>query len=576
MKKYSGSWYEFIDKGAMSQSKQQSSSFQDAEQFLSHSYSSEDEFVEKYKKFYQGNAKSKQLYLFVLITLENSVVSVISTYERSWTEESSLESIFKEADEFGEEIQQFLKFPDDKQVNILLKMYFDLKMTKLKLEMTKSAIAGMGSISKKREKIEEEIQKFRDLHDDKKVNSLLEMQSDPENIKLELEIERNKTKSAIAEMEEERNLRKTLQCLMDFAELMESFLEWCYPNWAGVRKPYTYGKDVWKHVLYNLEDPQVQLLKTELRKASISEESFIRAMDSFLKLGFQNAHFVMRPIERQDAYPVFLKSLSSAGKVVVRTILSFMFRFTDDDKLILLKYSSEMTTTTPNPEDIAAAEKMRQDTEVQRNVYRLIHIPNFKLSLRDEDYLEKDVKDFVEKLNGKGDFNIRMTCAFIAMTEEKKGAFILFDSFHSALKIFNHIKATPPEVGLHVEELDDMKLVSVEKTPIFDDVAELKITGKAVTGGLNPWNQDVAISEYQLFCSLFKVKTILKTEIGRCLKMTEGEFSVFCSYKTFESVLIAYQTVKERLRSRNIAAEVSIIKTADVHLNKLTPVDIKC
>ncbi|XP_065224880.1 uncharacterized protein LOC135848790 isoform X11 [Planococcus citri] len=552
MKKYSGSWYEFIDvisgksvivsfycayvicnfsieyiarvtevskKGAMSQSKQQSSSFQDAEQFLSHSYSSEDEFVEKYKKFYQGNAKSKQLYLFVLITLENSVVSVISTYERSWTEESSLESIFKEADEFGEEIQQFLKFPDDKQVNILLKMYFDLKMTKLKLEMTKSAIAGM---------------------------------------------------------EEERNLRKTLQCLMDFAELMESFLEWCYPNWAGVRKPYTYGKDVWKHVLYNLEDPQVQLLKTELRKASISEESFIRAMDSFLKLGFQNAHFVMRPIERQDAYPVFLKSLSSAGKVVVRTILSFMFRFTDDDKLILLKYSSEMTTTTPNPEDIAAAEKMRQDTEVQRNVYRLIHIPNFKLSLRDEDYLEKDVKDFVEKLNGKGDFNIRMTCAFIAMTEEKKGAFILFDSFHSALKIFNHIKATPPEVGLHVEELDDMKLVSVEKTPIFDDVAELKITGKAVTGGLNPWNQDVAISEYQLFCSLFKVKTILKTEIGRCLKMTEGEFSVFCSYKTFESVLIAYQTVKERLRSRNIAAEVSIIKTADVHLNKLTPVDIKC
>ncbi|XP_065221925.1 uncharacterized protein LOC135846641 [Planococcus citri] len=59
----------------MSQSKQQSSSFHEAEQFLSHSYSSEDEFVEKYRKFSQGNAKSKQLYLFVLIKLENSVVS---------------------------------------------------------------------------------------------------------------------------------------------------------------------------------------------------------------------------------------------------------------------------------------------------------------------------------------------------------------------------------------------------------------------------------------------------------------------------------------------------------------------
>ncbi|XP_065224500.1 uncharacterized protein LOC135848511 [Planococcus citri] len=59
----------------MSQSKQQSSFSQEAEKFLSHSYSSEDEFVEKYKKFYQGNAKSKQLYLFVLSKLENSVVS---------------------------------------------------------------------------------------------------------------------------------------------------------------------------------------------------------------------------------------------------------------------------------------------------------------------------------------------------------------------------------------------------------------------------------------------------------------------------------------------------------------------
>ncbi|XP_065224497.1 uncharacterized protein LOC135848509 [Planococcus citri] len=59
----------------MSQSKQQISFFQEAERFLSHSYSSENEFVKEYKKFDQGNAKSKQLYLFVLSKLENSVVS---------------------------------------------------------------------------------------------------------------------------------------------------------------------------------------------------------------------------------------------------------------------------------------------------------------------------------------------------------------------------------------------------------------------------------------------------------------------------------------------------------------------
>ncbi|XP_065211472.1 uncharacterized protein LOC135839390 [Planococcus citri] len=66
----------------MPESKQQTSSYRKHEQFLSRSYSSKEEFAQKYKKLYYEKAHAKELYLLVLTGLEKAILKGdISTFE---------------------------------------------------------------------------------------------------------------------------------------------------------------------------------------------------------------------------------------------------------------------------------------------------------------------------------------------------------------------------------------------------------------------------------------------------------------------------------------------------------------
>ncbi|XP_065208191.1 uncharacterized protein LOC135837002 [Planococcus citri] len=403
----------------------------------------------------------------------------------------------------------------------------------------------------KAKEIDEAKQELRRLPEDDKVDLILKLQSDLDNTKSRLGTELNNTK---LELEEETNLRRKLQCTQDFRKLMEELVSECYPEWATVRKKnsYYYDEDVWRHVLLNIEHWRVLHLKIELHKANVSEKTFIEIMEYYSKLRKRAAHDerLMHPQEREEVFLEFLKTKPGAEKVVLRVLFNYSYRILIDGVLV-------------NTDD-TVINKITQDTEEQRESYRLLQLPKFNLPYHGEEFIENAFIDFVKILNGKQGLSIQ-TCAFFA--DEKAGAFILFDSFNGTYETWKHMNDFPKEIAFQPEELDDIILTTVSQNALFKNLTVLNITSRTLlTSDLEAWDYNKVISE---------VKNILaNTEIESCLKTQEGD-SVHIYYKKFESTLVAYQKMKEVLRSQKVAAELSIINATTVNQENLIPVDIK-
>ncbi|XP_065217752.1 uncharacterized protein LOC135843717 isoform X2 [Planococcus citri] len=365
--------------------------------------------------------------------------------------------------------------------------------------------------------------------------------------------DQNETHVLEKQLQDETILRRQLQSLLDFGELIEGFVDRCYPKWASNRSPKSYTPiEVWQNLFLNVENPEVMFLKKELRKAGISKASFVEIINQFLKGRNEKAHYMMSPKERQDAYPELLKILDDPERLVMNVILKSTLTFKNNYGISENKWdpysTASPTTSTPDP-DAKLIKEILEETKGDRESIKLLELCASKIEYHEDD-VEAALTKFIQQLNDKPGSTKIEPRAFFA---HKYQAYVLFDSFDSAHLTWTNIKSSPKKVtGLVPQYLENMALKTVDTIPLLNEnAAELKICEikNPSDPSVESWDANKVIGEFQ------DGKIIRKNRIKELRKMADNK-AVMVRFDTLESILIAYQKIKYSLKT--MAAEVSI------------------